>query len=435
MAGRRRHVLTARGNAFLGAGAAFLAGGLLLGFSDLTRIGALLVVLPAITWLLARRRPPRLAVRRTVHPSRMRMGERALVQIDFANVGARRTPILLAEESLDYALGDRPRFVLAAMGVGERRRVRYTVNAQVRGQHTLGPIALRLRDPFGLTSVNLALRATTDVLVLPRVEDLGYARPRGEGVGNEGEIPHMVALHGEDDVSIRTYRDGDDLRRIHWAATAHRGELMVRQEDRPARRRAVVFLDSRASAHRGAGPHSSFETAVSAAASVAVRLADLTYATHLVCDDASALWPVEGNGGLDNTMALLAVAQLGQDVGFEEAIRTAHPQTAAGGLLVAVVADHDEEAVRRLAALRNPGSVALAFVLDTDSFAQPAAALGAQPAPAPPTDPARPPNPSVAMVIEVLRAAGWTTAPLRSGESIRQAWSSLTARPLERVGS
>ena len=45
-------------------------------------------------------------------------------------------------------------------------------------------------------------------------------RPPGSGVGAEGAIPHMVALHGEDDVSIREYRDGDDLRRIHWPATA-----------------------------------------------------------------------------------------------------------------------------------------------------------------------------------------------------------------------
>lgn len=423
MADRHRHILTSRGNAFLGAGAAFLAGGLLLGFSDLTRIGALLLVLPVITWLLARRRPPRLAVRRTVSPSRMRMGERAVVQIDFANVGIRNTPILLAEEALDYALGDRPRFVLSAMGAHERRRVRYTVNAQVRGQHTLGPIALRLQDPFGLTSVNLALRATTDVLVLPRIQDLGTANPRGEGVGNEGEIPHMVALHGEDDVSIRSYRDGDDLRRIHWAATAHRGELMVRQEDRPARRRAVVFLDSRSSAHRGTGPQSSFETAVSAAASVAVRLASLTYSTHLVCDETSASWLPEDDGTLDDTLAMLAVAQRGSDTGFEESLRAAHPQTAQGGLLVAVVADRDEEAIRRLAALREPGSVALAFVLDTASFADGAPAGGELS------------RGSVAMVVEVLRAAGWTTAPLRRGEPIRSAWAALTARPLDRAGA
>ena len=55
-------------------------------------------------------------------------------------------------------------------------------------------------------------------------------------------------------MTIREYRDGDDLRRIHWPATARTGDLMVRQEDRPAKRRAVVLLDPAPGAHGGAGP-------------------------------------------------------------------------------------------------------------------------------------------------------------------------------------
>ena len=89
--------------------------------------------------------------------------------------------------------------------------------------------------------------------MLPRIEPLVGGRPPGNGVGAEGEIPFMVALHGEDDQSIREYRDGDDLRRIHWPATARTGDLMVRQEDRPARRRAMILLDPRAGAHQGHG--------------------------------------------------------------------------------------------------------------------------------------------------------------------------------------
>ena len=85
-----------------------------------------------------------------------------------------------------------------------------------------------------------------------RVDDPACHRPRGGrtdrvaeggsplatriigGLGSEGSVPHMIALHGEDDVSVREYRDGDDLRRIHWPATARTGDLMVRQEERPA---------------------------------------------------------------------------------------------------------------------------------------------------------------------------------------------------------
>src|SRR5690606_29326237 len=130
------------------------------------------------------------------------------------------------------------------------------------------------------TTASVALPGEGQLVVLPRIEALGPDRVRGGGLGREGQVPHMVALHGEDDVSIRAYRDGDDLRRVHWPTTAHRGELMVRQEDRPARRRAVLLLDPRAGAFHRASE--AFEWAVRAVASVAVHLAQDGYAVHVV---------------------------------------------------------------------------------------------------------------------------------------------------------
>ncbi|MBK8458799.1 MAG: DUF58 domain-containing protein [Micropruina sp.] len=41
---------------------------------------------------------------------------------------------------------------------------------------------------------------------------------------------------------MRGYQQGDDLRRIHWPVTAHRGELMVRHRGQPTLRRAVIVL-------------------------------------------------------------------------------------------------------------------------------------------------------------------------------------------------
>lgn len=421
----RDRVVTTRGQAFLAAGVTLVAGGMLLGFSDLTRVGVLLVLLPLIALLLARRRPPTLSVRRTTSPTRLRLDERAVVDIEVTNLDSRRTPLLLAEERLDYVLGDRPRFVLPRMQHGERRVVRYHVRSQVRGRHLLGPISLRVRDPFGLTRLSLLLRSTTEVIVLPRIEALGADRPRGEGVGSEGEIPHMVALHGEDDVSIRGYRDGDDLRRIHWPATAHRGELMVRQEDRPARRRAVILLDSRSSAYRQSGLHRSarapgFEWAVSAVASMAVQLAGLGYAVHLVCAETVTEGSAAELVDVDAALDVLAVAELASASSLEEGIRAAHSLTAGGGVVIAVVADHDEDALRRLAAVRQPGSMGLAFVLDTASFRGRA---GDQPAA------------SASAASELLGGAGWSTEVVRAGSTVREAWSSLTARSAPTAGA
>ena len=83
---------------------------------------------------------------------------------------------------------------------------------------------------------------------------LGPGGPAGgHGGGGEG-ARRSIAVHGEDDVSTREYRHGDDLRKVHWRATARTGELMVRLEERPWRAQATLLLDTRARAHLLAGP-------------------------------------------------------------------------------------------------------------------------------------------------------------------------------------
>ena len=399
-------LLTTRGKVFLVGGLVVALAGIFLGYEDVTRIGILVGVLPLLALLLVPRRTPRLQVRREIDPSRLTPDERGAVQVRFTNVGTRPTGFYLAEEQLDYQLGDRPRFVLPRMLPGEERRLRYAVRSRHRGAFPLGPVLLRQRDPFGLTFLTLQLSSRSEVLVLPRVWSLGESRVRGSARGSEGEMPQMVALQGEDDVSIRSYRDGDELRRVHWPATAHRGELMVRQEDRPARRRVILLLDSRATAHPGSGVRPSFEWAVSAIATVAHHLAAQGFVVHLLTDatlrDGLAEHPLD----LDVTLDTLARAQPERDARLDRLAGAAGPFTSGGVLVVAAVVAHDELDLRTLAAIRQPGSRALAFVLDPTRF-------GADP-------PSRGQAPTA-----VLADAGWRTVVCGAQTEIPLAWAGL----------
>ena len=232
----------------------------------MTRVGILLLALTAIALVLVRRHGLHLDVVRTATPSRVAIDERAVVTVRIRNVEPTPSPVVMAEESIDYALGDRPRFVLPSLRPGDVQEVQYTVRSHTRGVHRIGPLGVRVRDPFGLTLRTAAVSGDAEIVVLPKVVPLPHGRSLGSGIGSEGSIPHMVALHGEDDQTVREYRDGDDLRRIHWPATARTGELMVRQEDRPAKRRAVVVLDTRSVGHGGSGRSSSLEWCVTTAA-------------------------------------------------------------------------------------------------------------------------------------------------------------------------
>lgn len=407
---RRGHALTTRGRSFVACGITLVLGGTLLGFADLSRVGILLFGLPLLALALVRRAPA-LVVDREVSPVPVTLGATATVVLRARNTGSRGTGLLLAEDVLPPVLGDHPRFVLGALTPGAARAATYDVRPQLRGHHVLGPLAVAVRDPFGLTHRHVEVGGRGELVVLPRTVPLGGTRPRGTGIGAEGEIPHMVALHGEDDQSIREYRDGDDLRRIHWPATARAGELMVRQEDRPARRRAVVLLDSRGEAHRGEGLHSSFEWGVSAVASIVVHLTSLGYAVHLVTEQtvaqAAADTPVESSGALD----VLADAHLGSALGLAEATRAAQTLAAAGGLLVAVLADHDYAALHHVAGIRAPGSTAMALLVDPSRFGDARGRSG-------------PPRSEAGL--DTLRGVGWSTTVVGADTSIEDAWREVS---------
>ena len=418
---RIRDKLTTRGSAFVAAGLTLLVGGVVLGFSDITRVGVLLALLPLLAALATKAASNVVEVSRHVHPAHLVVNQQASVQIVFQNTSGRRTQLQLAEEHVDRVLGDRPRFVLPPMEPGDIREVDYQIRSHVRGRHRLGPLTCRVRDPFGLATVSATLPGSTDILVLPRIEVLGRGRLHADGIGAEGTIPHMVALHGEDDAAVRSYRDGDDLRRIHWPTTAHRAELMVRQEDRPARRRAVIVMDSRADGHRGSGALGSFEWTVTAAASIAAHLARNHYALHLLSNETTATDEATQAVEIDNALASLALAQPGTTQQFDEVLHWAHPLTSAGGLVIAIVTDHDDAGLRRIASLRQPGGTGLLFLLDSGSFAR------ERPGP-PPTD-------QTLALAAVSRSAGWSTCIVASGMTVAQAWDMTTASSLAAVGA
>lgn len=402
-------VLTTRGKAFLVLGVVVAAAGMTLGYEDITRIGVALIALPALMLLLMPRRSPTIKVEREADPERLAPEQHGSVEVRFTNLG-KRTAVYLAEERLDYQLGDRPRFILPRMSTGEERRLRYSVHSRHRGAYALGPILLRQRDPFGLTFRTLQLSSSSEVLVLPRVHPLGNDRMRGSSRGSEGEMPQMVALHGEDDVSIRSYRDGDELRRVHWPATAHRGELMVRQEDRPARRRAVLLLDSRAQAHAGTGSSpASYEWAVSAIASVARYLVANGFVVHLLTDaslrDGTAAHAVD----IDTTLDALARVRPEKDARLDRLAGAASPFTAGGVMMVAAVMAHDADELRTLASVRQPSSRALAFVLDPSRFGGP--------------------EEDSAVASRVLSEAGWRTVSCGPHTEIPQAWVAMRSGP------
>src|SRR6201994_4542114 len=261
--------LTVRGRSFVAAGAAAIVCGLLIPEPDLVRIGALLLALPVLSAFGAGRARYRLSCVRSVSPARLPAGQSAGLTIRLTNVSRLRTGLLLAEDTVPYALGSRPRFVFEGIGAGGSRAFTYQLGSETRGRYTVGPLRVRVADSFGLVSITRAFTTTSVLTITPRIIPLTRPPLGGYWLGDSEHGRRSIAASGEDDVPPRAYRTGDSLHRVHWRATPRYGELVGRREEQFWRNTAALFLDSRRAGYSAA----MFELAVSAAASVGLHLA------------------------------------------------------------------------------------------------------------------------------------------------------------------
>ncbi|WP_439145228.1 DUF58 domain-containing protein [Streptantibioticus silvisoli] len=400
--------LTTRGRSFLAAGAAACVCAYLLGQSDLLRVGLLMAVLPLVCVLVLFRVRHQVTGGRSLAPSRVEAMSQARVSLRLENVSRLPTGLLMLQDQVPYVLGPRPRFVLDRVEAGGTREVSYRVRSDLRGRYELGPLQLRLTDPFGMCELTRSFGDADTLTVVPRVDPLPPVGLAGRAAGRGESRDRSLALSGEDDVIPRGYRHGDDLRRVHWRSTARYGQLMVRREEQPQRSYCTVLLDTRRGAYPGAGPDSAFEWAVSGAASVAVHLMERGLAARLLTDDGAGA-PGRDSGpdgwsGADRPEATgtlleaLAVVDHSGNTGFtraREALRD-HP----GGLLVAFVGEVAAEDAEVLARMRHRTAGAVAFVLDGRDDGADGARAG----------------------IDVLRGAGWTVLLVRPGDELADLW-------------
>jgi uncharacterized protein (DUF58 family) len=288
------------------------------------------------------------------------------------------------------------------------------VRPDVRGRYTVGPLTVRLTDLFGLCEVTRSFANTNTLTVTPVVHPLPATHIGGDWVGAGETRARSAAVHGEDDAATREYRHGDDLRKVHWRSTARVGELMVRREEQPRQSRAVVLLDTRATAHRGDGPSSSLEWAVSAAASVTMHLVHGGYTLRLVTDDGTDL-DATAFGGDGVVLDHLAEVRASRRGGLDAATQALR-RVGGDGLVIGVLGLVDPDEVSRLASIRSAGTTCVAVLLDASSWVGlPAAEREAADA-------------AYAVTVRALVRAGWHVLPARHGAHLADLWPHAAER-------
>lgn len=113
-----------------------------------------------------------------------------------------------------------------------------------RGAFRLGPTTLVSGDPFGFFRTRRVFTETDSLLVLPIIIPLAdFPTPAGILPGGKAiqRKSFDVTPHAS---GVREYMQGDPLKRIHWASTARRGRLMVKEFEQDPQAEVWLFLDA-----------------------------------------------------------------------------------------------------------------------------------------------------------------------------------------------
>ncbi|GAB3653270.1 DUF58 domain-containing protein [Glycomyces tarimensis] len=406
--------LTGRGKTLLAVSAAVGLTALLVGEGDLLRAAMLAAIAPLGGLVMLRWTRPTLESNRVLNPAQIEAGQPTQVRLGIRNTGRRRPPALMLEDRIPYRLGNRPRLVLERLAPGARSVVNYAITAGMRGAYELGPLSVRCSDPFGLAVSNQEFPMTTELIVTPRIERLPSLRlPGGAGLSSGESQAQAVAITGNDDIAVREYRHGDDLRRVHWKASAHRGELMVRREEQPWENSAAILLDLRRGAHRGEGELSSFEWMVNAAASATVRMARDGLAPRLV----TALSEFDCHQG-DYSLAMryLATVAPTSDAPLSQVVEKTQRHRSVSAI-VALMGHLTPEEAASLGRLAKRGGHCTALLLDPTRWMQ------RHDARHDPRERAFAEQHRAAAA--ALMSAGWQVVPVVSGVELRRLWTQL----------
>lgn len=266
--------LTPRGLALLVFAVLLLVAGEWLGYPVFRVLGAAgLAAVAAAVAVTAR--GVRVAVTRAVYPDRVERGRPALAKLRVRNLAGRRER---GFDAWDQAGSGSRTVRVRPLAEGAEAEYKYELPTGTRGRMAVGPLTLYRVDPFGLARNRHSTGETATLWVHPRKYAAraligGFPRHHHDGASTDDSLRGSLDLR-----DVREYQPGDEVRHMHWKATAKTGRMMVRDYADPEQPRFTLLLDTRAEVLAPAA----FEEAVDLAASLLAASAMAEHHSRLV---------------------------------------------------------------------------------------------------------------------------------------------------------
>jgi uncharacterized protein (DUF58 family) len=249
----------------LGAAGALAA--VVLGEPALAALGAPFAVAAAAGIALAR--DPRVHVRASVASERMLEGDEAVVTYDVrADGGAEWLELRpMLPPGLAAQAGASARVLRIA--AGDHRLVDLPVRAERWGGMLAGGARVRATGVGGAVWFTGVARADAAVRVLPGIERLRTLVAPARTQAAVGPRRSGARGEGLELAEVRPWVPGDHARRLHWRATARRGEPYIAERHPERAADVLIFLDTFADLRSPPARESALTLVVRAAAGLA----------------------------------------------------------------------------------------------------------------------------------------------------------------------
>ncbi|MCP4658386.1 MAG: DUF58 domain-containing protein [bacterium] len=190
------------------------------------------------------------------------------------------------------------------LGADDKAELNYRLHSTRRGLFRVGPAVVETSDPFGLVRRFMVDRGAGFVTVLPRSVAIGKGWPLGHRPIHEVPRRHSLFEDPSRFRGIREYRAGDEVRRVHWRATARSGKLQVKLYEPAVLEGLLLAVEMGSTAYpRGNATADHGDPAVELAITAAASLAEFVLAggqqVGLVSNgtDAAERYPADWTGG------------------------------------------------------------------------------------------------------------------------------------------
>ncbi len=224
----------------LGAAGALAA--VVLGEPALAALGAPFAVAAAAGIALAR--DPGVRVRASVAPQRMLEGDEAVVTFSVRADGGAEWLDLRAVLPVGLVAEPDAAARVLRIAPGDHRLVDMPVRAGRWGGHLAGGARVRATGLAGAVWFTGAAPAAADLRVLPGIERMRTVVAPARTQAAVGPRRSGARGDGLELAEVRPWVPGDHVRRLHWRATARRGELYVAERHPERSADVLIFVDT-----------------------------------------------------------------------------------------------------------------------------------------------------------------------------------------------